>query len=166
MNFMKEAMSGLFGDTPWTEETPELMDGEVFSDILPYRVYDPETRLYHFEHGTGFLMEVGPAVGRADLAENVGGVINQNLPSDATFQVLNWTSPNVEQLSGAWKQARQGRSDLIDEMIEQRVHHFNDIRFGSDVSGARAIPFDRHVFLAAWIDNTDITLDQEKKLQT
>ncbi|WP_412074449.1 TraC family protein [Tritonibacter mobilis] len=75
MTFLGDVMAGLFGDVPYTEDTPDLMAGDVLSDILPWRVYDSEKQLYHFTHGTGFLMEVGSAIGNSELAENIGGVL-------------------------------------------------------------------------------------------
>ncbi len=101
-------MAGLFGDVPYTEDTPDLMAGDVLSDILPWRVYDSEKQLYHFTHGSGFLMEVGSAIGNSELAENIGGVLAANLPSDATFQVINWTSPSITPISGPWQRVRTG----------------------------------------------------------
>lgn len=166
MKIFRDIMDGLFGDVPWTEEEPDLMEGDVLSDILPWRVYDPEHKLYHFTHGSGFLMEVGASIGQNDLAENIGGVIAANLPSGATFQVLNWTSPAIEPVAGRWKSARLGRSALIDEMVRQRVSHLQEMRFGIDEDGARAIPFDRHIFVAVWQEGEELGIEDEKRLKS
>ncbi len=164
MSFFQDVMAGLFGDVPWTEQEPEMMDGEVLSDLLPWRLYDPEKKLYHFAHGTGFFMEVGSATGQAELPENVGGVLAQNLPSGATFQVLNWASPSIGPVTGNWMHARMGQSALIDEMVKQRTGHLENLRFGTDEPGARAIPFDRHIFVAAWVEGS-VGMDLEKRLE-
>ena len=164
MTFFRDVMSGLFGDVPWTEDEPELMDGDVLSDILPWRVYDPEKKIYHFLHGSGFLLEVGASIGQSDLAENIGGMVAANLPSDATFQVLNWTSPAIEPIAGSWKKARLGRSRLVDEMVRQRVSHLQELRFGIEEGGARAIPFDRHIFIAVWLEGDELGIEAEKRL--
>ncbi|MFP3385002.1 TraC family protein [Tritonibacter sp. SIMBA_163] len=166
MMFFRDVMSGLFGDVPWTEDVPDLMGGDVLSDILPWRVYDPEKKIYHFQHGNGFLIEVGAAIGQSDMAENVGGVIAANLPSDATFQVLNWTSPAIDPITGHWKKARLGRTPLVDEMVRQREAHLKNLRFGMEEDGARAIPFDRHIFIAVWLENDDLSIADEKRLSS
>lgn len=165
MKFFKEAMAGFFGDVPWTEDEPDLMSGEVLSDILPWRVYDEEHKLYHIEHGTGFLLEVGATVGDSELSENVGGVVSANLPSDATFQVLNWTSPGIEAVTKNWKDTRKGRSPLVDEMVEQRESHLKNLRYGMSDGGARAVPFNRHIFLAVWMEGTDLGFEDQKRLE-
>ncbi|WP_299776008.1 TraC family protein, partial [uncultured Tateyamaria sp.] len=141
------------------------MSGEVLSDILPWRIYDEEHQLYHFEHGTGFLLEVGANVGDSELAENIGGVISANLPSNGMFQVLNWTSPGIEAVTKSWKETRKGRSPLVDEMVEQREDHLKNLRYGVSDGGARAVPFNRHIFLAVWIDGTDLSLEDQKRLE-
>lgn len=164
MTFFKDVLSGLFGDVPYTEGEPDLMAGDVLSDILPWRVYEAEKKLYHFAHGSGFLMEVGAAIGQSDLADNIGGVIAANLPPDATFQVLNWTSPAIEPISGRWRDARLGRTPLVDEMVRQRLQHLNGIRFGMREEGARAVPFDRHIFIAVWLDTDSLSMEDEKRL--
>lgn len=166
MTFFRDVMAGLFGDVPWTETAPEVMEGDVLSDILPWQAYDPEHRLYHFTHGTGFLMEVGAAIGQSDLAETIGGVIAANLPSGATVQVLNWTSPAITPVTDRWQAARRGRSALIDEMLRQRVAHVHEMRFGREGEGARAIPFDRHIFIAVWLEAEHLGLADEKRLKS
>lgn len=140
--------------------------GDVLSDILPWRAYDPEHKLYHFTHGSGFLMEVGTSVSQNDLAENIGGVIAANLPSGVTFKVLNWTSPAIEPVAGRWKSAWLGRSALIDEMVNQRVSHLQNMRFGIEEDGARAIPFDRHIFVAVWLESEELGIEDEKRLKS
>ncbi len=163
MSFIRDIMSGLFGDAPWTDEEPKLMEGDVLSDILPWRIYDPKTMLYHGATGTGFLIEVGAAIGDQDVAENIAGVLAANLPSDAFFQVLNWTSPAIDTIAQHWQRARRGRSALVDEMIDQRLAHLDSIRFGVEEGGARAIPLDRHIFFAVWLEG-DVGMEDEKRL--
>ena len=164
MSFFSDAMAGFFGDVPWVEEAPELMDGEVLADLLPWRVYDPEKQLYHFEHGTGFLLEVGAAIGDNDLAENIAGVLAANLPSDASFQIINWTSPAIEPIIRSWRRVREKTSPLVREMVTQRCTHLKNLCFGQSDGVARAIPFDRQIFVAAWINERHVTLEDEKHL--
>ncbi|QEP30432.1 TraC family protein [Pukyongiella litopenaei] len=164
MSFLRDMLAGFLGEEPLTDTATDLMAGEVLSDILPWRFHDAERGLYYFEHGTGFLIEVGAAIGANDLAENIGGVIAANLPSDATVQVLNWASPGIEAVTGRWQSVREGRSPLVDEMVRQRVAHLAGMRFGSGDTGARSIPFDRHIFIAGWLEGTDLGLEDEKRL--
>ncbi len=164
MSFLKDAFAGLFGEVPWSEEEPELMGGDVLSDILPWRTYDPEKALYYFDHGVGFFLEVGATIGDHELADNIGGVVSSSLPSDATLQVLNWTSPTIEPITNAWRVARRDVSPLVDEMTSQRATCLKSLSYGQDDGGARAIPFDRRLFLAGWINTENAGLDDEHRI--
>ena len=164
MSFLRDVMTSLLGDTPWTEETVELMSGDVLSDILPWRSYDAEKELYHCEHGSGFLLEIGPVGGGDQLVRDLAGVLGTSLPSNGTVQILNWTSPTIGPILKAWAGLRMGKTPLIDEMVTNRVNHFYSKRFGGNSSGVRAAPFDRRIFVGAWLDG-DIGLHEEASLR-
>ena len=163
MSYLRDAISGLFGDVPWTEAEPELMNGDVLSDILPWRVYDEEDRFYHLSHGAGFLMEVGATVGNDDVFDNIKGVVASSLPEQAMLQILNWTSPGIGLLLKQWSDGRSGTTPLLDEMARRRVAHLAGLRFGSDWNGARATPFNRRVFIAVWLPG-DLGVEDTKRL--
>ena len=95
MTFLRDTIASLLGETPWTEDVPDLMGGDVLSDILPWRSYDAEKELYHCAHGSGFLMEVGSAGGGDQLVRDLSGVLISSMPSNGTLQILNWTSPTI-----------------------------------------------------------------------
>ncbi|MES0864797.1 TraC family protein [Ruegeria sp. SCPT10] len=141
------------------------MEGDVLSDVLPWRIYDDETKFYRGTNGTGFILEVGATIGDHEVAENIAGVMAANLPADAMFQILNWTSPSIDTISERWKSARGGISPLVDEMVQQRLGHMNGIRYGMDEGGARALPLHRHIFLACWMEG-EIGLEDEKRLNS
>lgn len=164
MRYLRDAISGLFGDVPFTEAEPDLMDGDVLSDILPWRVYDEENRFYHLSHGAGFMIEVGATVGNDDVFDNIRGVVASSLPESAMLQVLNWTSPGIGTLLKRWGEGRAGRSALLDEMARRRVAHLGGLRFGSDWNGARATPFNRRVFIAVWLPG-DLGIEDAKRLR-
>ena len=164
MTFLRDTIAGLLGDAPWTEDVPELMAGNVLSDILPWRSYDEEKDLYHSAHGSGFLMEVGSAGGGDQLVRDLSGVLISSLPANGTLQILNWTSPTIGPILRGWADLRMGKNALIDEMVRQRVRHLYERRFGGAATGVRAMPFDRRIFVAAWIDG-EVGLQEEANLR-
>ena len=56
-------MSSLFDDAPFTMEDRQSFVDHVFSDLLSYRVYDPEDNLFHNDGTVGFLLETPPVIG-------------------------------------------------------------------------------------------------------
>ncbi|WP_158972255.1 TraC family protein [Chachezhania sediminis] len=163
MKIFMDAFRGLFGEPVWTEAEPDLLSGDYLSDILPWRAHDEETGLYYVQHGAGWMLEVGGSVGDQDLAANIAAILAASLPVEATIQVINWTSPDFRAVSDAWMAARMGRSDLVTELVLQRHAFLQSMRFGTLAEGARAIPFRRRIFIAAWIEG-DLSMDQQKRL--
>lgn len=163
MTFLRDMVAGLFDDTPWTQTEPELMDGDVLSDILPWRMYDAENRFYYLSHGAGFLLEVGATIGNDDVFDNIQGLVGSSLPERAMLQVLNWTSPGIGPLLARWGLRRSGVTPLLDEMARRRVDHLGNLRFGTDWPGARATPFNRRIFIAVWLTG-DVGVEDSKRL--
>ena len=164
MTFLRDTIASLLGETPWTEDVPDLMGGDVLSDILPWRSYDAEKELYHCAHGSGFLMEVGSAGGGDQLVRDLSGVLISSMPSNGTLQILNWTSPTIGPILKGWSGLRMGKTPLIDEMVRHRVQHLFEQRFGGEATGVRAMPFDRRILVAAWLDG-EVGLQEESALR-
>lgn len=149
----------LFGDEHWTDASVESFSGHVFSDLLPYRVYDPETALYYNEGTTGFLLEVPPITNLSEIEGSVHAALTTQCPSNGTVQFINYTSPDIANRLSDWAGRRAGRSDLIDRAAMHRVKHFDKMRFGSD-GVVPCVPHERRVFVAAWVDGSAGLADQ------
>ncbi len=162
MKMLRNLVGGLFDEPDWTEETPALFPDAALSDLLPWRSYDPERRLYHFAHGAGFLFEAGPLIGASEVAGNLHGTLLAQMPAGVCLQVLNWSSPGISGALDAWQDSRRNVSALIDEMAEARAAHMMGRRFGVAAT-ARCIPHERRVFLAGWMEG-EIGLAQQGKL--
>ena len=153
----------MFDDPDWSEDAPESLAGDVVADLLPYRIYDPETQLYINETSTGFIMEVHPVVGETETASNLQSIINATAPNGATLQIINWTSPDIDALLVKWARHRMQGDDLVREMAQKRIAHLRNFRFGSD-HVIKALPHHRRVFVLCWIDG-DADLGQQKELR-
>lgn len=160
---LKEWFAGLFADPEWSEDTPEALASDVVADLLPYRVFEPESELYFNAGSTGFVIEVNPVVGAPDVASNFQSVVNTNAPNDSTIQILNWTSPDVDKALVQWARHRMGREALVKEMAQRRMQHLREARYGTDHI-IKALPHDRRVLIAAWVDG-DADLARQRELR-
>jgi len=151
MGYFSDALAGLFGDADWTDIGEQSFADNVMSDLLPYRVYDPEAQLYHNENTVGFMVEANPVVGGPEVAGALHAAIMSNFPAGGTTQFLNWASPNIDQKLAMWSAPRMNRSPLVSEMADSRIRHFKQMRFGTDAV-VKCIPHTRRIFVAAWID--------------
>ncbi|AMJ49816.1 TraC family protein [Cereibacter sphaeroides] len=163
MSAFKALFQGLFDDPDWSEDEPQALATDIVADLLPYRLFDPESELFFNQNSTGFLIEVNPVVGADDVASNLQAVINSNAPNGATIQFLNWTSPDIDGQLVRWARHRLRGDELVMEMAQRRMAHLRGARFGTD-HVIKALPHHRRVFVACWLDG-DADLSQQKELK-
>ncbi|MPL92158.1 Protein TraC [bioreactor metagenome] len=165
MNPFKAFFAGLFDDPDWTEDQPQELAKDVVADLLPYRIFDPDSELYFNENSTGFMIEVNPVVGSDDAASNLHSVMNANAPNNCTVQFLNWTSPDIDAQLIQWAKHRMhGDADeLVREMAQRRMAHLRASRYGTN-HVIKALPHHRRVFMACWVDG-DADLGKQKELR-
>ena len=142
---------GLFGDPGFKEPTRLDLGDDAVSDLLPYRVFDPEQGLYHNDKTTGFIFEITPVIDADETAGALHGALVAACPSEAGVQFISWASPNVDHRLRAWARAKSHGGEVMERMATRRVDHIMNMRFGSQHS-IKSIPNDRRVFVSAWIE--------------
>ena len=72
-----------------TEEIIKLAERMSFSDYLPYRSYDPETKVYwNTDDSAGYIWECSPQVYAGDQqASALEGLFRQELPDETVIPV-------------------------------------------------------------------------------
>ncbi|MCB2061225.1 MAG: TraC family protein, partial [Novosphingobium sp.] len=74
-------LTGLLGDAEHAENPRGSLLLDMLSDWLPYRVYDPATRLYINARSKGFILSVTPLIGADErTAEILGQFFSEGLP--------------------------------------------------------------------------------------
>lgn len=145
-----QLFSSLFDEVPWTASERQSFVKEPFADLLTYRIHDPTTNLYHNDGTVGFLLETPPVIG-IDIFRTLQTVLGTYCPQEGSVQFLSWTSPNLFPSLARWGQERVVQTALMQRMIERRIQHFQDMRFGSD-HAIKCVPHRRRVFVAGWLD--------------
>lgn len=148
---LRDLFAGFFEDPEMSEGAPEALAADVVSDLLPWRLFDEEAGLYITTDATGFILEVLPHTSADDLAENLTAVVQNRAPANATIQILNWTSHNIDDRLADWGQHRFRHGALVAEMARERMTYLRSARLGTD-HPIKAIPHVRRVFIAVWID--------------
>ena len=99
-------LTGLLGDAEHAEHDRPALMLDLLSDWLPYRVYDPASRLYFNARSKGFVLEVTPLIGADErTGEILGQFFSEGLPQGACLQVLNFASPRIGSVVGPDEQA-------------------------------------------------------------
>lgn len=143
-------MSNILDDAPFTTEDRQSYVDHVFSDLLSYRVYDPEENLFFNDGTVGFLLETPPVIG-ADVFRTLQTAISSYCPPDGTIQFLSWASPNLVPNLTRWASQRHVQTPLMRKMVERRISHFNDLRFGTN-GHMKCVPHTRRILIAGWLD--------------
>ena len=143
-------MSSLFDDAPFTMEDRQSFVDHVFSDLLSYRVYDPEDNLFHNDGTVGFLLETPPVIG-ADVFRTLQTAISSYCPPDGTVQFISWASPNLMPNLTRWSSQRHVQTPLMRKMVERRIGHFNGLRFGTN-GHMKCVPHSRRILISGWVD--------------
>jgi conjugal transfer ATP-binding protein TraC len=158
---LTQLFAGLFDDPDWSDREPQPLAEDVVSDLLPWRLFDPKREFYINAGTMGFMLEISPQVGAEEIAASLTSTIQSRAPREATIQILNWTSPDIDEVLLDWAKHRFCHGELIAEMATSRLAHLRAARFGT-THPVKAIPHRRRVFLAAWIDGApDLTAERE-----
>ena len=151
MGFVENTLGRLFGDIGFEEPDDLFVDQAAVADLLPYRLFDPETGFYYNDKSTGFIVEVDPKVATDEAVGNLHSAMMSSMPTLAGIQILNWTSPNVTKQLGAWAQTRLTGGEVVEAMSSKRIDHLDALRFGTEAT-IKAIPANRRVFVTGWIE--------------
>jgi conjugal transfer ATP-binding protein TraC len=129
----------VFGDAARADAIAAQASVPMLSDWLPYRSYDPATRLFINTDSMGFIVELAPMVG-AD--ERTGDILTQflsdGLPDGCEVQIIHWKSPAVGAHIADWVMPRVLAQGVYGRAAQHRAHF---LRRGAWRSIARDAPF-------------------------
>lgn len=141
----------MFGDAKWSTPDVRLVEGGVMSDLLVYRSYDPDRDLYYNADSTGFIFETLPVPGSEDIPSALHSALTAHCPNEATVQIINWASPDIDAKLDRWSNPRLRQTEIMRRAALARTSHYKKLRFGDNVI-ARTIPHERKIFVSVYID--------------
>lgn len=111
----------------------EFLQTHSLSDLLPYRSFDPETKLFLNRSSVGFVIETLPLVGcREEAPRQLTGIFQHALPLGSNLQCLLIASPHIDSWLKTWEAARYGfsstpdRADVLRELAKERCFAFRN----------------------------------------
>ncbi len=130
-------ISNLFGDkNPITGDSSK--DKNIFynysfiADLLPYRFFESETKLFFNQNSIGFVLEAVPLTGASnEVIDTITGTITDGLPEGCTVQFINWASPKTADILRQWQEPRNRVGGIYKKLAEKRVEHFYNANFKS-----------------------------------
>ena len=138
-NLSGSLMQGLFGDAEESEAARPVLGLDMLSSFLPYRVYEPSTRLYLNARSTGFVLNVAPLVGADErVGDLLGQFFSEGLPAGACVQIVHWASPRISRNIAPWFAPRYARGGVYEKIARARTQCLYDMVWAS---GSGSAPF-------------------------
>ena len=132
-------LAGLLGDAEHAEKARPALMRDILSDWLPYRVYDPPSRLYMNARSKGFILSVTPLIGADErTGEILGQFFSEGLPPGACLQVLHLASPRISRIVAPWFAPRYVQGGVYEAIARHRAKRLYSLVWQS---GAADAPF-------------------------
>ena len=104
---------GLLGADGFVESFRELEHRDRLSAMLPYRMYDPETMLFHNRASTGWIVELAPvANGDDSFISLLKEWATEDSMTRGVVQFINWSSPRIAPIIEDWAAPRRARGGV------------------------------------------------------
>jgi conjugal transfer ATP-binding protein TraC len=115
-------LTGLLGDAEHAEAGRSTLMLDMLSDWLPYRVYDPASRLYLNARSKGFVLAVTPLIGADErTGEILGAFFSEGLPAGSCLQVLHLASPRISRIVAPWFAPRYVQGGVYEAIARHRA---------------------------------------------
>src|SRR5690606_510906 len=119
---LDRALAGLLGDGEHGERSRPPLMRDMLSDWLPYRVFDPASRLYFNARSKGFILSVTPLIGADErTGEILGAFFSEGLPPGACLQVLHLASPRISRIVAPWFAPRYVQGGVYEAIARHRA---------------------------------------------
>ena len=136
---LDRVLAGLLGDAEHAEKSRPALMHDMLSDWLPYRVYDPASRLYFNARSKGFVLSVTPLIGADErTGEILGQFFSEGLPPGACLQVLHLASPRIGRIVGPWFAPRYVQGGVYEAIARHRAKRLYSLVWQS---GSADAPF-------------------------
>ena len=138
-NLRQRLLAGLLGDAEAPEHHRPALMLDMLSDYLPYRVFDPASRLYINAASRGFILGVAPLIGADErTGEILGSFFSEGLPAGACLQVLHLASPRISRIIAPWFAPRYEQGGVYEAIARHRTKRLYELAW---TSGSRDAPF-------------------------
>jgi len=115
-------LTGLLGDAEHGEAARPALMLDMLSDWLPYRVFDPASRLYINARSKGFILAVTPLIGADErTGEILGAWFSEGLPEGACVQILHYASPRISRIVAPWFAPRYLQGGVYEAIARHRA---------------------------------------------
>jgi len=103
------------------QELSDALDADYLSDLLPYRLYDPERKLYENKTSFGFCLEMIPILGGASEAQKeIAALVREIGEEGAGIQTLLFADPRIDRFLQQWSAPRNALGGVFSKIAERK----------------------------------------------
>lgn len=130
VNFMRT----LFASGPTKKEFKKMYERNRFSEYLPYRAYDEETKAYfNLDESMGWIWECSPLVyaGKQTFSDLMG-LFTAGLPEDSVLQFMLYADPNVRDTLDHYASLKVRDHEFVKEATKRTIDYLSKGTLGVD----------------------------------
>lgn len=106
--------------------TSDFLDPDYLADLLAYRLYDEEKKLYENRSSLGFVLEVIPLLGAGEEVQSeISSLMREIGEEGASIQCLIWSDYRIERFLDIWAAPRKQKQGIFSQIAERKVQFFN-----------------------------------------
>lgn len=107
------------------EPSSDFLDPDYLADLLNYRLYDEEHKIYENKSSYGFVIEVIPLQGASDISQKeISSLIREIGQEGASIQCLAWADYRIERFLKIWAKPRLDRGEIFREIASKKQEFF------------------------------------------
>ena len=105
----------------------DLLDPNHFSDLLPYRLFDSDRKLFENSKSLGFVLEVIPILGATDeIQQELSALIKEIGEEGANIQCLLWADHRIDGFLKSWMSPRTQKGGIFEKLAEKKAAFFRE----------------------------------------
>jgi len=110
------------------QDLSDALDADYLSDLLPYRLYDPEKKIYENKTSFGFCLEVIPILGGSPEAQKeIATLIREIGEEGADIQTLLFADHRVSRFLKIWSAPRKGAGGVFSKIADRKTEFLNQM---------------------------------------
>ena len=116
------------------EFSSDFLDPDYFSELLFYRLYDEENKIYENKSSLGFVIEVIPLLGAGEITQKeISSLIREIGDEGCSIQCLSWADYRIDRFFDLWSRPRQQKGGIYEQVARKKLEFFKHQSTQGDV---------------------------------
>ena len=119
---LKKLVELVTGDSRTPEHQAQTDEVPMLSNLLGYRAFTRDTKIFHQTRSKGFILELAPLTGaNARVGDILNAVFSDVLTPGCEFQLINYASPRIAGKLQEWALPRVRAGGVFEKLARYRL---------------------------------------------